>query len=45
MAEARKDPVAVDSRHYTVLVEDAKVRVLRASYGPGEGGPGDDFAG
>ena len=31
-----KDPVRVDSGHYSVEFEDAKVRVLRIRYGPGE---------
>jgi quercetin dioxygenase-like cupin family protein len=31
-----QDPVHVDSNHYTVEMEDAKVRVLRIRYGPGE---------
>ena len=31
-----KDPVHVDSGHYTVEHEDDKVRVLRIKYGPGE---------
>jgi quercetin dioxygenase-like cupin family protein len=31
-----KDPVKVDSGHYTVEVENSKVRVLRIRYGPGE---------
>ena len=30
------DPVAVDAKHYTVEYEDARVRVLRIRYGPGE---------
>ena len=32
----REDPVQVDSRHYTVVAEDDKVRVLRIAYGPQE---------
>ena len=31
-----KDPVRVDSRHYTVEMENEKVRVLRIKYGPHE---------
>jgi quercetin dioxygenase-like cupin family protein len=31
-----QDPTRVDSRHYTVELEDDKVRVLRVKYGPGE---------
>jgi quercetin dioxygenase-like cupin family protein len=31
-----KDPVQVDSKHYTVEHEDEKVRVLRIRYAPGE---------
>ena len=31
-----KDPVKVDSGHYTVEVENDKVRVLRIRYGPRE---------
>lgn len=30
------DPVKVDSKHYTVEVENEKVRVLRIRYGPRE---------
>ncbi|MGD1093000.1 MAG: hypothetical protein ABSB35_13540 [Bryobacteraceae bacterium] len=30
------DPVKVDSKHYTVESEDAKVRVIRIKYGPRE---------
>jgi len=30
------DPVVVDPQHYAVEFEDAKVRVLRIRYGPGE---------
>jgi quercetin dioxygenase-like cupin family protein len=30
------DPVKVDSKHYTVEVENEKVRVLRIKYGPHE---------
>jgi|ERR1700680_3740461 len=30
------DPVKVDSKHYTVELENDKVRVLRIKYGPGE---------
>ncbi len=31
-----QDPVKVDSKHYTVEVENDKVRVLRIRYGPHE---------
>jgi quercetin dioxygenase-like cupin family protein len=31
-----KDPVQVDSGHYTVELEDERVRVIRVRYGPGE---------
>ena len=30
------DPVAVDSKHYKVEMEDERVRVLHINYGPGE---------
>lgn len=30
------DPIAVDSKHYKVELENDKVRVLRISYGPHE---------
>ena len=30
------DPVAVDPRHYTVELENERVRVLRIKYGPRE---------
>jgi hypothetical protein len=33
---ANADPVKVDSKHYTVEVENEKVRVLRIKYGPHE---------
>src|SRR5712692_2670350 len=33
---AHADPVKVDSKHYTVEVENEKVRVLRIKYGPRE---------
>jgi hypothetical protein len=33
---AGKDPVKVDSKHYSVEFENDKVRVLRIKYGPGE---------
>jgi quercetin dioxygenase-like cupin family protein len=33
---ARRDPVQVDPKHYTVELENEKVRVLRIRYGPGE---------
>jgi quercetin dioxygenase-like cupin family protein len=31
-----EDPVRVDSKHYTVEMENEKVRVLRIKYGPHE---------
>ena len=31
-----KDPVQVDPKHYTVEVENERVRVLRIKYGPFE---------
>ncbi|MBZ5624549.1 MAG: cytoplasmic protein [Acidobacteriia bacterium] len=31
-----QDPTRVDSKHYTVELEDEKVRVLRIRYGPHE---------
>lgn len=31
-----QDPVRVDSRHYTVELENEKVRVVRIKYGPRE---------
>jgi quercetin dioxygenase-like cupin family protein len=30
------DPVEVDAKHFRVELENDRVRVLRASYGPGE---------
>jgi quercetin dioxygenase-like cupin family protein len=33
---AHADPVKVDSKHYTVELENEKVRVLRIRYGPRE---------
>ena len=33
---AQTDPVRVDARHYTVELENEKVRVLRIKYGPHE---------
>lgn len=35
-ALAGQDPVRLDSRHYTVELENEKVRVLRIKYGPRE---------
>jgi quercetin dioxygenase-like cupin family protein len=35
-APARTDPVHVDPKHYTVELENEKVRVLRIKYGPHE---------
>src|SRR5438445_3779166 len=35
-AAARTDPVRVDPKHYTVELENEKVRVLRIKYGPRE---------
>ena len=31
-----QDPVRVDSKHYTIELEDEKVRVLKIRYGPRE---------
>jgi uncharacterized RmlC-like cupin family protein len=31
-----QDPIVVDPKHYTVELENDKVRVLRIKYGPGE---------
>lgn len=31
-----QDPIRVDSSHYTVEMEDEKIRVVRVRYGPGE---------
>jgi quercetin dioxygenase-like cupin family protein len=37
VAAARaQDAVKVDAKHYTVLLENDQVRVLKAQYGPGE---------
>src|SRR6266487_1044283 len=33
---AHADPVKVDAKHYTVEMENEKVRVLRIKYGPHE---------
>jgi hypothetical protein len=33
---ARKDPVQVDPNHYTIELENNRVRVLRIRYGLGE---------
>jgi len=33
---AHADPVKVDSKHYTVELENEKIRVLRIKYGPHE---------
>jgi quercetin dioxygenase-like cupin family protein len=30
------DPVKVDSKHYKVVMENDRIRVVRATYGPGE---------
>jgi quercetin dioxygenase-like cupin family protein len=35
-AQPGSDPVRVDSKHYTVELENEKVRVLRIKYGPHE---------
>lgn len=35
-AQPGKDPVSVDAKHYSVEVDNEKVRVLRVKYGPGE---------
>jgi len=32
----QQDPVSVDPKHYTVELENERVRVLRIRYGPGE---------
>jgi quercetin dioxygenase-like cupin family protein len=34
-----QDPVPLDPEHYIVELENARVRVLRVHYGPGEGSP------
>jgi hypothetical protein len=34
-----QDPVAVDPQHYTVALDNSRVRVLRVHYQPGEGSP------
>jgi quercetin dioxygenase-like cupin family protein len=34
--QTHADPVSVDPKHYKVELENDKVRVLRATYGPGE---------
>ena len=34
-----QDPVTVDPRHYTVEIDNRKVRTLRVHYEPGEGSP------
>jgi quercetin dioxygenase-like cupin family protein len=31
-----QDPTLVDANHYTVEMEDDKIRVVRVKYGPGE---------
>ena|ERR1041385_2419891 len=31
-----QDAVKVDAKHYTVLIDNDQVRVLKATYGPGE---------
>ena len=35
-AVTQQDPVSVDPKHYTVELENERVRVLRIRYGPGE---------
>ena len=35
-ALARTDPVRVDPKHYTIELENEKIRVLRIRYGPRE---------
>jgi quercetin dioxygenase-like cupin family protein len=35
-AATQQDPVNVDPKHYTVELENERVRVLRIRYGPGE---------
>src|SRR5947199_6241873 len=39
MALLAQDPLAVDPRHYTVELDNSRVRVLRVHYKPGEGSP------
>ena len=36
MTTTQQDPVSVDPKHYTVEVENDRVRVVRIRYGPGE---------
>jgi quercetin dioxygenase-like cupin family protein len=36
MATSQQDPVSVDPKHYTVELENDRVRVVRIRYGPGE---------
>ncbi len=36
LSAAAQDPVKVDAKHYKVQLENEHVRVLRATYGPGE---------
>ena len=36
MATTQQDPVSVDPKHYTVELENDRVRVVRIRYGPGE---------
>lgn len=33
---AGADPVVVDAKHYKVVLENERVRILRIQYGPGE---------
>ena len=35
-ATTQQDPVSVDPKHYTVELENDRVRVVRIRYGPGE---------
>ena len=35
-ATTQQDPVSVDTKHYTVELENDRVRVIRIRYGPGE---------
>src|SRR5436190_9985052 len=39
MALLAQDPLAVDPSHYTVELDNNRVRVLRVHYNPGEGSP------
>lgn len=39
VAAMAQDPVKVDAKHYSVVLENAQVRVLRAVLGPGDKTP------